>query len=81
LLLKQVKDRLLERNIKLEIGDAVYEKIAKEGFSEEYGARNLRRKIQELIENSVSDLLIKEHKKISKIKVGMKGKKLTFSSK
>jgi ATP-dependent Clp protease ATP-binding subunit ClpC len=81
ILLKEVQLRLKDREVDLELKDDVYKKIAKEGFSEEYGARNIRRKIQELIENPISDLLIEKSEKLEKIKVGLKGKKLTFTTK
>lgn len=44
-----VKARLAERNIVLDISKEVLEKIAEEGFEPEFGARPLKRAIQNLI--------------------------------
>jgi ATP-dependent Clp protease ATP-binding subunit ClpE len=46
--------------VSLEVSDKVIKKIAKEGFSQEYGARNIRRHMQEKLENPLSDLLLEE---------------------
>ncbi|MFC1780227.1 ATP-dependent Clp protease ATP-binding subunit [Patescibacteria group bacterium] len=79
LLLNDLKKRILEKKIKIKFGDDVVKRIAKDGFSEEYGARNLRRKIQEMIENPLSDLLLKNEEKISNIMVKMDGDKFKFT--
>lgn len=59
LMLKQVKERIAERGIDLEVSEKVKELLAKEGYSIEYGARPLRRVIQRLIENPFSTELIR----------------------
>ncbi|MDO4804174.1 MAG: ATP-dependent Clp protease ATP-binding subunit [Lachnospiraceae bacterium] len=47
-----------ELDINLRITPAVKKEIAKKGFSEKYGARPLRRAIQERIENPLTDLIL-----------------------
>ena len=69
LLLHQLSIRLIESGILLEFNPNVAKLINKEGYSQEYGARNIRRKIQELIENGLANYLM-EHK-ISKPKKQM----------
>jgi ATP-dependent Clp protease ATP-binding subunit ClpC len=45
-------------NIDLKITASVKKQIAEAGFSPKYGARPLRRKIQEKIENPLSDMIL-----------------------
>ena len=56
--LDKVRARLVERNIELEVTDAAKEALAEEGYSDEYGARPLRRVIQNRIEDALSDAML-----------------------
>lgn len=58
LLLDDVASRLKGRDIKLHFDDSVIDKITKDGYSKEYGARNLRREIQDTVENELADYLL-----------------------
>lgn len=58
LLFQKLQKRLDQFNLKLNWTDEVIKHIVEEGFSEEYGARNLRRTIQELIETKLSELIL-----------------------
>jgi ATP-dependent Clp protease ATP-binding subunit ClpC len=76
--------KLLENGIALEVAPSVIKLINEEGYSKEYGARNIRRKIQELIENGLANYMLekkinKPKKGILKVKVKSAGKKLIFS--
>ncbi|MDQ5957962.1 MAG: ATP-dependent Clp protease ATP-binding subunit ClpB [Patescibacteria group bacterium] len=53
-----VRKRLLLKGIKLEIGDEVVSYLATEGFNPEYGARPLKRLIQNRILNKVAEFII-----------------------
>ncbi len=53
-----VRKRLLLKGIKLEISDEVLSYLAKEGFNPEYGARPLKRLIQNRILNKVAEFII-----------------------
>jgi ATP-dependent Clp protease ATP-binding subunit ClpC len=55
LLLVQVRDRLKEHNLALVISDAVKDLLAQEGYDPDFGARPLRRAIQHLIEDALSE--------------------------
>ena len=59
LMLNEVKTRLAEKDIKLEVSDAVKAYLLKEGFDPAFGARPLRRAIQRLIENKLSEELLR----------------------
>jgi ATP-dependent Clp protease ATP-binding subunit ClpC len=53
--LKKVAERLIEHAITLQVGEAAREWIATRGYDPEYGARPLRRLIQNEIEDVLSD--------------------------
>jgi ATP-dependent Clp protease ATP-binding subunit ClpC len=55
LLLVQVRDRLKEHNLALTISDAAKDLLAQEGYDPDFGARPLRRAIQHLIEDALSE--------------------------
>lgn len=76
ILVDDLKDRLEERDINLSIHKSSLKLIAKEGFSEEYGARNIRRKIQEMIENPLADILLESDEQAIDVKIRKKKDKL-----
>src|SRR3990167_1028680 len=53
-----VKKRLAEKEIDLSVTDAVSELLSKEGYNPQYGARPLKRLIQEKILNPVASMMI-----------------------
>lgn len=53
-----LNERLREKHILLKVTGPVIAKIAEEGFSKEYGARNVKRKVQEQLENELADYLL-----------------------
>lgn len=58
LMLKSLKERLTANEIDISFSDAAIEKIAKSGFDPVYGARPLRRAIQNEIEDMLSEEII-----------------------
>ncbi|PIP12843.1 MAG: hypothetical protein COX48_06060, partial [bacterium (Candidatus Stahlbacteria) CG23_combo_of_CG06-09_8_20_14_all_34_7] len=65
--LETVRKRAKEYGIQVDFSEKIIKNIAKEGFSDEYGARPIRRMIQNLIENKLSQMIISgEIKKNSK---------------
>jgi ATP-dependent Clp protease ATP-binding subunit ClpC len=58
LLLAQVRGRLEEQGISLEIGDDVRAFLIAEGFDEEFGARPLRRAIQTHVDDALADAIL-----------------------
>jgi ATP-dependent Clp protease ATP-binding subunit ClpC len=59
LMLVRIGEHLLQQEMKLDITDAARDKIAEEGFDKVYGARPLRRVIQRLIEDPLSEELLR----------------------
>ncbi len=78
--LLRLEKRLAAMEIKLDISDEAIAEIAKDGFDPVYGARPLKRAIQQQIENPLSKALL-EGKFAAKdtIKIGVKAGTLTFS--
>ena len=58
LLLRELTDRLKDRDIELIVPDAVIEWIAEKGFDPVYGARPLKRFIQKHLETAIARQLI-----------------------
>ncbi len=56
--LNRVRAQLSEQNVKLEVTDEVRELIAEAGYDSEYGARPLRRVIQDKLEDRLSEGLL-----------------------
>ena len=54
-------ERLNGRNITLNISDEAMDKILDDGYSEVFGARPLKRTVQKLIEDRLSDEILANH--------------------
>ena len=58
-MLVTVGTNLAEKEIKLEVTDAAKDILGEKGYDEVFGARPLRRTIQDLIEDKLSDELLR----------------------
>ena len=58
IMIRNSTGRLAERNITIEVTDAMKKHIAKKGFDPAYGARPLRRAIQSLIEDTLAEEIL-----------------------
>ena len=56
--LKKVEKRLSDHNIKIEVSEAAKDYLATKGYDPDYGARPLRRIIQNEVEDALSDALL-----------------------
>ncbi|MGE5474653.1 MAG: AAA family ATPase [Ignavibacteriales bacterium] len=80
LMLKEVSEELAHRNITLNVTKEAKQFIVDKNFDKKYGARPLRRAIQKMIENNISDLLLKnKYKDGCKIKIDLKNGELKFN--
>jgi ATP-dependent Clp protease ATP-binding subunit ClpB len=72
---------LEERDIRLEVTDAAKKEIASEGYDPTYGARPLKRVIQQRIQNSLATELLKgriaDH---GGVRIDVRGEQFTFES-
>ncbi len=77
--LLQLQERLTDRDITLEYSDAALGELSEAGFDPVYGARPLKRAIQEMVENPLAQLLLSGtiHPG-QKIQVDLQGGQLNF---
>ena len=64
LMLRSVSRRLEERDVHLRVTDAARDMLAKAGFDPTYGARPLRRAIQRMVEDRLSEEILAGHIRI-----------------
>ncbi|NLP36032.1 MAG: ATP-dependent Clp protease ATP-binding subunit [Firmicutes bacterium] len=80
LMLKDLKGRLDDHGIGLEVTEAAKAFLAKEGYDPTYGARPLRRVIQRKIEDEISELLLRgEYTRGDVVRIEEKDGKLIFA--
>lgn len=80
--LKDFTERMLEIEIEVSLDDAAKKFLAKEGYEPAYGARPLKRAIQNHVEDLLADAIIRsEVKKGSKVKITKKSKDSKLSIK
>ena len=61
LLLQDLNVRMMrERGVTVKITDTLVRALVDAGYNEEYGARALRRTVQEKVENAVADMILKD---------------------
>lgn len=58
IMIREVKEKLEKQNIRLEIDDNVKSLIENKGIDTEYGARPLRRTIQNVLEDSIAESIL-----------------------
>ena len=79
LMLKDLFKRLAERELSVEVTDEVKDHLAKNGYSEAYGARPLRRLIQRKIEDMLAEeILSGKYSPGDTIKITLVDDKITF---
>lgn len=79
LLTHKLINRLNKQGVQLKISRAALDKIAKDGYNPEMGARPLRRAIQKDIEDEIASMLIKgDLKEGDLLKIGCNHNKLKF---
>ena len=82
LMLNSLTKRMKEQNLNIEFTEAAIDCVVANGYSDEYGARPLRRTIQRMVEDVLSDMILRglvDRKEV--IVVDSDGTKLTFNKK
>lgn len=80
ILVRQVNKRLIENGLELQVEKSAIELIAKEGNDPIFGARPLRRAIQRLIEDALSEKILEgEFKNGDRVRVEAEEGKMKFS--
>ena len=81
LMLDDLKGVLAEKDINFVYDDAAVEYLVAKGYSEKYGARNLRRLIQTDVEDAVAtDIIESYNSAVTQVSVSAKDGKLTVTS-
>ena len=81
ILLQQVEERLQESNISLKISAGAKDLLIEQGFDPAFGARPVRRAIQRLLEDPLSEEILKgRFEKGGSINVERKGDELAFKT-
>jgi ATP-dependent Clp protease ATP-binding subunit ClpC len=84
LIISDLNERISKKGVRILPTTSVVKHITKLGFDKDYGARNIKRKLQELIENPLADYLItqnlvnEDRKAIINIKVDKIKNKIQF---
>jgi len=86
LLVNELNERLIQEKVTVVLDNKAVNHIVKEGFSEEYGARPIRRVLQDTVENAVANYLLEKGRvgnglKDVEIKIGMKDNKISVLNK
>ena len=78
-MLREVTDLLKRRGIAISFSPQVRVRLAKDGFSEEFGARELRRLIKRNIEDPITEMILdNDLGSGSKVTVRIKGGQYVF---
>ena len=81
LMLDEVNEKLEDRSLELEFSKSVRKYLSDYGFDEKYGARFLRRTIQNEIEDALATEVLKGNfENCRKLFVGLKSKKIYFKT-
>ena len=81
LMLSELEERMGEKKLTLSLTTPAKELIAEQGFDPAYGARPLRRTIQKLIEDPLSEEIIRGRiEEGQEVKVSRKGDELVFTT-
>ena len=79
LLLKKVTARLKERNIELECDESALKRLSAAGYDLQYGARPLRRAIQRMVEDALSEEILNGHIRLGdRVRATREGEQLKF---
>lgn len=79
LMLAELQTTLKDEGIQLEVSQEAKEKLAEIGYHPSFGARPLRRAIQEHIEDQVADLLL-DQDEVKKIQITVENERIVARS-
>jgi len=79
--LQGLAERLEDRELTLEISDAVFEQLSRVGFDPVFGARPLKRAIQQLVENPLAQAILEgQFNPGDRVYAALDGSSLKFAS-
>jgi ATP-dependent Clp protease ATP-binding subunit ClpC len=81
IMLKSLLKRIQEMDIEVQVSDEAKSLLMKKGFDQQYGARPLRRAITKLVEDQLSEEMLKGNVKAgSKVRIDVEEEKLIFKA-
>jgi ATP-dependent Clp protease ATP-binding subunit ClpC len=81
IMMKSLVKRIKEMNIEIEVSDEAKSLLMKKGFDPQYGARPLRRAITKMVEDQLSEEILKGNVKAgSKVQINVEEEKLVFKT-
>jgi ATP-dependent Clp protease ATP-binding subunit ClpA len=81
IMMEDLRKALAERFIMLEYTDEVCRAVAHGGFSEKFGARNMRRYIQTEIEDKIAAMIVSSHGKSNVLQLGVSDGAISVAAK
>ncbi len=79
--IRKVTKRLVEQGVGLETTTAAHDFLIEKGYNPDFGARPLRRAIEQYVEDPLSEAILRgEYKQVSKVKIDRNGDSLRFES-
>ena len=79
LMLKELNDQLKENNKTLTVTDEVKEKLVELGYNPDFGARPLRRTIQEKLGDKIADFIL-DHPEVTELRAELKENEIVIAS-
>jgi ATP-dependent Clp protease ATP-binding subunit ClpC len=80
LLLREVEEQVAEKGLRLDVAEEVRELLIEQGFSEAYGARELRRAVDRLVRKPLARFLLTESPPAGEtVRVTRAGSEVQFS--
>ena len=78
--IRQLQDRLTDRGFELQVSEEAYEAISEAGFDPVFGARPLKRVLQQRLENPMAQAILSgQYSEGDVIKVGIENEQIAFS--
>ncbi len=81
LMIGEMKEPLLEKNITLNVTDAAYELVAKKASGGKFGGRDVRRIVRKDIEDKVANIIVDADGNVSEINVDADGDEIKVTGK
>lgn len=81
LMIGEMKEPLLEKNIMLNVTDAAYDLVAKKASGGKFGGRDVRRIVRKDIEDKVSNIIVDADGNVSQINVDADGDEIKVTGK
>ncbi len=79
--IRKVTKRLVEQGVGLETTAAAHDFLIEKGYNPDFGARPLRRAIEQYVEDPLSEAILRgEYKQVRKVKIDRDGDSLRFES-